>query len=173
MCWIPWIGRVSLQDTTSENSHSLEWVKPSRSVVELTMGPVLMLIHSYHFATQPVILWIELGAKPKWLPLNFRNHDVMRTAPIMCTWQSSCRKGELTWYRGDWVFQWFNHRARVKKSTRFTKSTRKRHHWRGKKLDGEGLFTGIYTAALSSKLNLRWRSNGGAKHILNFALVWC
>ena len=33
--------------------------------------------------TQPVILWIELGGKPKWLPLNFGFHDVMRTAPIV------------------------------------------------------------------------------------------
>ena len=33
-------------------------------------------------ATQPVILWILLGGKPKWLPLNFGFNDVMRTAPI-------------------------------------------------------------------------------------------
>ena len=31
----------------------------------------------------PVILWIELGGKPKWLPLSFGYHDVMRTAPIV------------------------------------------------------------------------------------------
>ena len=30
----------------------------------------------------PVILWISLGGKPKWLPLNFKYHDVMRTSPI-------------------------------------------------------------------------------------------
>ena len=29
----------------------------------------------------PVILWIELDGKPKWLPLSFGYHDVMRTAP--------------------------------------------------------------------------------------------
>ena len=29
----------------------------------------------------PVIWWIELGGKSKWLPLNFGYHDVMRTAP--------------------------------------------------------------------------------------------
>ena len=29
----------------------------------------------------PVILWIELGGKPKWLPLNSGYHDVMCTAP--------------------------------------------------------------------------------------------
>ena len=36
------------------------------------------------FATQPVILWILLGGKPKWFPLNFGFNDVMRTAPIDC-----------------------------------------------------------------------------------------
>ena len=30
----------------------------------------------------PVILWISLGGKPKWLPLKFGCHDVMRTSPI-------------------------------------------------------------------------------------------
>ena len=30
-------------------------------------------------ATQPVILWIPLGGKQKWLPLNFGFNDVMRT----------------------------------------------------------------------------------------------
>ena len=30
----------------------------------------------------PVISWIELRCKPKWLPWNFLYHDVMRTAPI-------------------------------------------------------------------------------------------
>ena len=35
----------------------------------------------------PVILWISLGGKPKWLPLKFGYHDVMRTSPIhsICT----------------------------------------------------------------------------------------
>ena len=36
-------------------------------------------------ATQPVILWILLGGKLKWLPLNFGFNDVMRTAPILET----------------------------------------------------------------------------------------
>ena len=29
----------------------------------------------------PVIRWISLGGKPKWLPLKFGYHDVMRTRP--------------------------------------------------------------------------------------------
>ena len=31
----------------------------------------------------PVILWILLGGKPKWLPLKCGYHEVMRTAPIL------------------------------------------------------------------------------------------
>ena len=31
----------------------------------------------------PIILWIELGGKPKWLPLNFGYHDVMRTGSFL------------------------------------------------------------------------------------------
>ena len=30
----------------------------------------------------PVILWVELGGKPKWLPLNSGYHDVMHMSPI-------------------------------------------------------------------------------------------
>ena len=30
----------------------------------------------------PVILWISLGGKPKWLPLTFGYHDGVRTSPI-------------------------------------------------------------------------------------------
>ena len=39
---------------------------------------------SHDFATHAsrVILWIELGGKPKWLPLNSGYHDVMCTIPI-------------------------------------------------------------------------------------------
>ena len=29
----------------------------------------------------PVILWTELGGKPKWLPLNFGYHDIMHAGP--------------------------------------------------------------------------------------------
>ena len=31
----------------------------------------------------PAILWIELGGKSKWLPLNFGYHDFMCTVPIL------------------------------------------------------------------------------------------
>ena len=48
------------------------------------MGPVRIRHSSHHFATgSPVILWIQLGGKPKWLPLKFGYHDVMRTSSIV------------------------------------------------------------------------------------------
>ena len=40
-----------------------------------------IIIHTI-LPPSPVILWIELGGKPRWLPLNFGYHDVMRTVPI-------------------------------------------------------------------------------------------
>ena len=54
--------------------------------VKASMGAVRIRHSLREFATQPVILWILLGGKPKWLPLNFGFDDVMpllmRTAPI-------------------------------------------------------------------------------------------
>ena len=47
------------------------------------MGAVRIRHSKREIATQPVILWILLGGKPKWLPLNFGFNDVMRTTPIM------------------------------------------------------------------------------------------
>ena len=46
------------------------------------MGAVRIRQRKREIATQPVILWMLLGGKPKWLPLNFGFNDVMRTAPI-------------------------------------------------------------------------------------------
>ena len=40
-----------------------------------------VIVHT-NLPPSPVILWIELGGKPKWLPLNFGYHDVMRTGLI-------------------------------------------------------------------------------------------
>ena len=47
------------------------------------MGAVRIRHHIREIATQPVILWILLGGKLKWLPMNFGINDVMRTAPIV------------------------------------------------------------------------------------------
>ena len=43
-----------------------------------------VIIHT-NLLPSPVILWIELGGKPKWLPMDFEYHDVMHTAPIYGT----------------------------------------------------------------------------------------
>ena len=40
-----------------------------------------VIVHTILPST-PVILWIELGGKPKWLPLNFEYHNGMRTSTI-------------------------------------------------------------------------------------------
>ena len=39
------------------------------------------IVHTI-LSSSPVILWIELGGNPKWLPLNSGYHDVMHTRPI-------------------------------------------------------------------------------------------
>ena len=41
-----------------------------------------VMVHTI-WGGSPVILWISLGGKPKWLPLKFGYHDVMRTSPIL------------------------------------------------------------------------------------------
>ena len=41
-----------------------------------------VIVHTI-FGGSPVILWFSLGGKPKWLPLKFGYHDVMRTSPIV------------------------------------------------------------------------------------------
>ena len=53
------------------------------------MGAVRIRHSIREIAAQPVILWILLGGKPKWLPLNFGFNDVMRTAPIGRAWHWS------------------------------------------------------------------------------------
>ena len=45
-------------------------------------GPCAYVKVNGKIATQPVILWILLAGKLKWLPLNFGFNDRMRTAPI-------------------------------------------------------------------------------------------
>ena len=58
-----------------------------------------MLIHigsrahtsSFTQLPNPVNFWIELGGKPKWLPLKFGYHDVMCTATILWNDMNPCR----------------------------------------------------------------------------------
>ena len=46
-------------------------------------GPARIRHSIREIATQPVILWILLVGKSKWLPLNFRFNDVIRMASIV------------------------------------------------------------------------------------------
>ena len=43
-----------------------------------------VIVHTF-LPPSPVILWILLDGKPKWLLLKFGYHDVMRTSPIIKT----------------------------------------------------------------------------------------
>ena len=79
-----WTGRVGKSTCLNRPiayrrvSHNMHMVTMETSA----MGAVRIRHSIREFATQPVILWIPLGGKPKWLPLNFGFNDVMRTAPI-------------------------------------------------------------------------------------------
>ena len=58
------------------------WFEKDKSNLIIIMGAVRIRHSIREIATQPVILWILLGGKPKWLPLNFGFNDVMRMVPI-------------------------------------------------------------------------------------------
>ena len=49
------------------------------------MGPVRTRHSSHDLSGSPVILWISLGGKPKWLSWKFGYHDVMCTKPHLMT----------------------------------------------------------------------------------------
>ena len=48
-------------------------------------GLCKQVINHMKLPPSPVILWKELDGKPKWLPLNFRYHDMMCTDRISTT----------------------------------------------------------------------------------------
>ena len=65
----------------------------------------MRICHSIRkIATQPVILWILLGGKPKWLPLNFGFNDVVHMAPLAsCNtafWYQTCHLSKGLCVRG-------------------------------------------------------------------------
>ena len=62
--------------------HGMYDSRSARGSVRCAMGPVRIRIVYTILGGSPVILWISLGGKPKWLPLNFGYHDVMRTSPM-------------------------------------------------------------------------------------------
>ena len=59
-----------------------------------------VIVHTI-WGGSPVILWISLGGKPKWLPLHFGYHDVMRTSPIgpvrITSWYPKCNGSHWEW----------------------------------------------------------------------------
>ena len=60
------------------------------------MGPVRVRHRSHEFATSPVLLCIELGGKPKWLPLIFGYHAKRHTGSH---WISKSREYvPLSWW---------------------------------------------------------------------------
>ena len=71
-------------------------------IIEQNNGAVRIRHSIREFATQPVILWILLGGKPKWFPLNFGFNDVMRTAPIGLA-SDDVTKLSNAWQRGKLV----------------------------------------------------------------------
>ena len=59
-------------------------------------GPCALCHSIRENATQLVIVWIELGDKPKWLPLNFGFNDVMMcTAPIQMDEKEVAKVNEI------------------------------------------------------------------------------
>ena len=67
--------------------------------VETKWGRCAYVIVHVILPPSPVIPWIdlELGGKPKWLPLNFGYYDVMRTTPITIKTKNNC------WLEGKFV----------------------------------------------------------------------
>ena len=60
------------------------------------------IVHTNLPRANPVILWIKLGGKPKWLPLNFSCHDFLHTmntvtslCHILCRFGCECVRGLL------------------------------------------------------------------------------
>ena len=60
-----------------------------------------VIVHTI-WGGSPVILWISLGGKPKWLPLKFGYYDVMRTRPIMLSLERIQASVARRLLRADW-----------------------------------------------------------------------
>ena len=56
-----------------------------------------VIVHTI-WGGSPVILWISLGGKPKWLPLKLGYHDVMHTSPICMPVGSSSSIYKIAYY---------------------------------------------------------------------------
>ena len=81
LLWVWFSGRC----TSSGNFTAAQsWVDPYSG------------FYSREIAIHTVFLWILLGGKPKWLPLNFGFNDVMRTAPKYSYSKGRCNDRRTT-----------------------------------------------------------------------------
>ena len=106
--WPPWlITLIPLDLKESWNFKCMSMYNCSRSrgiymlstKAAIQWGPAVRIRQSiWEIATQPVILWILLGGKPKWLPLNFGFNDVMRTAHIALVSIATTLWKKSPWY---------------------------------------------------------------------------
>ena len=93
--------RGLLELSPSLNTSQSQSAKKARNLITVILffyllvvqwGPCAYVIVHTILPPKPVSLRIGLGVKPKWLPLNFGYHDVMRTSPIGSyerTWPST------------------------------------------------------------------------------------
>ena len=70
-----------LSSSTHQDRSTRKTMKIRKSDSGLGWGLCEYMVHTI-LAGSAVILWISPGGKPKWLPLKFGYHDVMRTSPI-------------------------------------------------------------------------------------------
>ena len=81
---------------------------PHLQVIFIWIGPVRICHSIQEIATQPAILWIELGVKPKWLQLKFGYNEAMRTAPVRFIWWSPWGvKLEVTFFKQTYLYIFF------------------------------------------------------------------
>ena len=65
--------------TLVSDDDSAKWVLLPNVIVHTILLP------------SPVFLWMEMGGKPKWLPLNFGYHEVMCTTTFaQAQWEQNC-----------------------------------------------------------------------------------
>ena len=78
----------------TQSSHSVDRAGWQDKMASIGWGLCEYVIVHTILGGSPVILWISLGGKPKWLPLKFGYHDVMRTSPI---YENECLQTRKNW----------------------------------------------------------------------------
>ena len=66
----------------NQKQKKMHWPQKEIEPMALEWGLCDYVIVHTILGGSPVILWISLGGKPKWLPLKFGYHDVIHTSPI-------------------------------------------------------------------------------------------